>query len=217
MYQSFIILFPLLLFISSCASFQTAGDVQSGRQALLINQPESALGYFQRAAHSNPNYMFQSGMYREGIWTYVGRSQYVLGKYPEARESLERALSQYPDDYLARLYLGLTLMRMGDERGVRDIEAGLRGLHDWLEYINASRPFQAFWDPLRQIRSEIEKDLAMISGKDLNSPSLIASSEWVGHQMEDEIDRVRRDESEWFRRQREDPGRGLSVGVGVGF
>src|SRR6185369_17343787 len=98
MYHSFIILFPFLLFMSGCASFQTAGDVQSGRQALLINQPESALGYFQRAAQSDPNYMFQSGMYREGIWTYVGRSQYVLGKYPEARESLDRALTQYPDD-----------------------------------------------------------------------------------------------------------------------
>jgi tetratricopeptide (TPR) repeat protein len=208
----------VVLLLTGCASFQTAGDVQSGRQALLIRQPEQALPYFQRAAARDPNYIFQSGLYREGIWTYVGRTQYTLGQYPAARESLERALSQYNDDYLAQLYLGLTMVRTGDERGVKEIEAGLKGLHDWLEYINASRPFQAFWDPLRQIRSEIEKDLKMLSGKDVDSTTLIASGEWVGHQMEDEIDRVRRDESEYYRRREYDsPGRGVGVGIGVGF
>jgi tetratricopeptide (TPR) repeat protein len=131
----------VVLLLTGCASFQTAGDVQSGRQALLIRQPEQALPYFQRAAARDPNYIFQSGLYREGIWTYVGRTQYTLGQYPAARESLERALSQYKDDYLAQLYLGLTMVRTGDERGVKEIEAGLKGLHDWLEYINASRPF----------------------------------------------------------------------------
>src|ERR1051325_4346618 len=188
-------LFALFVF-AGCASFQTAGDVQSGRQALLIRQPEQALPSFQRAAERDPNYVFISGTYREGIWTYLGRTQYTLGQYAEARASLERALSQYKDDYLARLYLGLTMVRLGDERGVREIEAGLRGLRDWIEYANASRPFEAFWDPLGQIRSEIEKDLNTVSGKDIHSPTLVASAEWVGHQMEDEIDRVRRDRSE---------------------
>ena len=63
--------------------------MQSGRQALLINKPEDALGYFQQVAQSNPNYIFQSGLYREGIWTYVGRSQYILGRLPEAGQSPE--------------------------------------------------------------------------------------------------------------------------------
>ena len=208
-------LFAALLF-AGCASFQTAGDVQSGRQALLIHQPEQALPYFERAAERDPNYVFTSGTYREGIWTYVGRTQYALGQYPQARASLERALSQYKDDYLARLYLGLSMVRSGDERGVREIEGGLRGLRDWIEYANASRPFEAFWDPLGQIRSEIEKDLNTVSGKDIHSPTLVASAEWVGHQMEDEIDRVRRDESEYFRRQREHNG-GRGLGIGLGF
>mgnify|MGYP003694643011 CR=1 FL=1 len=58
---------------------------------------------------------FISPMYfREGIWTYVGRSQYALGRYNEARQSLERALAKDRDDNLARLYLGLTLARSGD-------------------------------------------------------------------------------------------------------
>src|SRR5438093_9692028 len=146
--------------LSACAGFQTAGQVQSGRRELLINNPEQALGYFQQAAQSNPNYIFQQELFREGIWTYVGRAQYATGKLQDARQSLERALSIYRDDYLARLYLGLTLVRSSGEgsSGLKEIESGMKGLHDWLEYANASRPFEAFWDPLRPIRSELEKD-----------------------------------------------------------
>ena len=103
----------LILIVAGCAAYQAAGQVQSGRQALLVKQPADALGYFQQVAQTNPNYIFQSGLYREGIWTYIGRSQYLLGRLPEARQSLEKALSVDQDDYLARIYLGLTLLRSG--------------------------------------------------------------------------------------------------------
>jgi hypothetical protein len=66
--------------LAGCAVYQAAGQVQSGRQALLINKPEDALAYFQQVAQTNPNYIFQSVSYREGIWTYVGRSRYSLGR-----------------------------------------------------------------------------------------------------------------------------------------
>jgi tetratricopeptide (TPR) repeat protein len=208
--------FVFLLF--GCASFQAAGQVQSGRRALLINNPEQALAYFQQAAESNPNYVYESGLFREGIWTYVGRAQYSTGKLEEARRSLERALSVYKDDYLARIYLGLTLVRSDDRStALKEIESGMKGLHDWLEYINTSRPFTAYWDPTREIRSELEKDLAMISGKDIDWPQLIASAEWIGQKMEDEMDKVKRDELEHYRRDEFGPRRGVSMGVGIGF
>jgi tetratricopeptide (TPR) repeat protein len=208
----------LVFLLSGCASFQVAGQVQSGRRALLINNPEQALAYFQQAAESNPNYIFESGLFREGIWTYVGRAQYATGKLEEARRSFERALSFYKDDYLARMYLGLTLARSGDRlNGLKEIESGMKGLYDWLEYINSSRPFTAYWDPRREIRSELEKDLAMISGKDIDWPKLIESAEWIGKKMEDEIDKVKRDELEHYRRDEFGTGRGVSLGVGVGF
>ena len=192
--------------------------MQSGRQALIINKPEDALAYFQQVAQSNPNYIFQSETYREGIWTYVGRSQYSLGRLTEARQSLEKALSIYPDDYLARIYLGLTLLRGEDSGGLKELASGMKGLYDWLEYMNRTMPFTAFWDPRREIRSELEKDLNLLSGKDIDRPQLISSAEWIGQRMEEEIDLVRRDEqrlmdrdSEWFR------GRGGGVGIGIGF
>ena len=208
--------FVFLLF--GCTSFQVAGQVQSGRRALLINNPEQALANFQQASESDPNYIYQSGLFREGIWTYVGRTQYSTGKFEEARRSLERALSIYKDDYLASLYLGLTLARMNDQSmGLKEIQSGMKGLHDWLEYINASRPYTAYWDPTREIRSELEKDLKLIAGKDIDWPQLITSAEWIGQKMEDEMDKVKRDELEHYRQDEYGPGRGVSIGVGVGF
>ncbi len=209
----------LILVLIGCAAYQAAGQVQSGRLALLINKPEDALAYFQQVAQTNPNYIFQSETYREGIWTYVGRSQYSLGRLTEARQSLEKALALYPEDYLAKIYLGLTLLRSGeDSRGLKELASGMKGLYDWLDYMNRTMPFTAAWDPSREIRFEIEKDLDVISNKDLDRQQLIASAEWIGQRMEQEIDLVRRDEqrlldrdSDWWR------GRGIGIGIGIGF
>jgi tetratricopeptide (TPR) repeat protein len=83
----------MVFFLSGCDSFKVAGQFQSGRQAFLAKNYEEALTYFQRAARGNPNYIFESALYRQGIWSYIGRAQYNLGKLQDARESLDRALS----------------------------------------------------------------------------------------------------------------------------
>lgn len=209
----------LILVLTGCAAYQAAGQVQSGRQALLVNKPEDALAYFQQVAQTNPDYIFQYELYREGIWTYIGRSQYSLGRLPEARQSLEKALSVYPDDYFARIYLGLTLLRSGeDSRGLKELDSGLKDLYDWLEYMNRTMPFTAFWDPQREIRSEIEKDLDMLSNKDADRQQLISSAEWIGKRMEEEVDLVRRDQRRLMNRELEwSRGRGVGIGIGIGF
>lgn len=180
-----------------------------------MNNPEAALIHFQQAAQSDPSYRMRSGPFQEGVWTYVGRAQYHTGRFPEARQSLERALSLDKDDYLARLYLGLTLARGGDRaKGLKEMESGMKGLYDWLEYITYYTTSGLFWDPGREIRSEIERDLAMISGKDIDWQNLISSAEWVGRKIEEEIDLARRDES---RRLRDRFETRLGVSMGVGF
>jgi len=118
---------------------------------------------------------------------------------------------------LARLYLGLSLARTGDlSRSIKEIESAMRGIYDWLEYINRTRPFEAYWDPSREIRKAIEKDLDYISAKDFNPEQLIADAEWLGKRMEEEIDYVRRDERRQYERDF-DRRRGVSLGVGIGF
>jgi tetratricopeptide (TPR) repeat protein len=214
-----IFLLLCVLLAAGCASLRIAGQVQTGRQALLVGDMERALSYFQEAANNNPNYIYESVNFRESIWTYLGRAQYALGMYEAARKSFERALSVYRDDYLARIYLGLSLARTEDRsRAVKEIGSGMQGLHDWLEYMERTRPHTAFWDPLRELRSELEKNLAMIAGKDIDWEKLIVSAEWLGKRMEEEIEAVRRDERLQFDRQERDRGgSGGWLGIGIGF
>ena len=176
-------------------SFRIAGQFQSGRRAFLAKKYEDALKYFQQVAQSNPDYILVSGNFREGIWTFIGRAQYSLGHLAEARQSLERAISSKQDDCLAKLFLGLVLARENDRSSAqREIESGLRDLYDWIEQANSADPFNACWDPQREIRVEIEKCSAKIANKEVEWQELIASGEWLAQRMENEIDHVRRDE-----------------------
>src|ERR1051325_4845935 len=135
-----VVALALVLLLPACASFQTAGQVQSGRRALLVNDPEAALPYFLEAAKRDPNYVYISENFREGIWTYVGRTQYAMRRYQDARQSLEHALANDRDDHMARLYYGLTLVRLGDSAlGVKEIKSAMQGIHDWLEKMEAPR------------------------------------------------------------------------------
>ena len=92
----------------------------------------------------------------------------------------------------------------------------MKGIYDFLEYVNRARPFQAFWDPLRTMRNQIEKDLAAVSSKDFDAEPLIANAEWLGKTLEEEIDKVREDERRQYERDW-DRRRGVSVGLGIGF
>ena len=201
-------LFSLILLVSGCAGFQAAREVNSGRQAYLIGNNEAAYAHFQRAAEVDPNYVYGTAL-RQGVWSYVGWANYDMGRLPQAREALERALAANREEDLSRLYFGLALARDGDrQRGLKEIEGGLRGVHQWLEYVdqNQGASFGRFWDPAREIRSAIQTDLAMISGRDIDWPKLIAAGEWVGKRMEVENDRASRDET--IDRNRENDGGG---------
>jgi tetratricopeptide (TPR) repeat protein len=193
---------------SGCAAFQVGSDVESGRKAFLVGDSETALGYFQRAAQIDPDYVYYGTALRENIWSYVGRSEYAAGRLAQARQTLKKALAPNRDEYalslngdqdMARLYLGLTLVRSGDrQQGLKEIEGGMRGIHDEIEYATQAFRFSygRFWDPTREIRSSIEGDLAMVSGKEVNIQKLIGDGEWLGKRVEEEINLARRDERE---------------------
>jgi len=209
----------LILVLAGCAAFTIGTQVQSGRRALLVNDPERALPYFLEAAQSDPNFIYRSVDFHEGIWTYVGRTQYATKRYADARQSLERALSLDSTDLLARLYFGLALARSGDNaRGVKEILDGMKGIYDFIDYMNRTRPIQAFWDPLGEIRKAIEVYLLRAPGSDLVlSESLIADAEWLGNKMEDEVERVRQDEQRWHQREFNRSRDGGAFGFGIGF
>jgi len=206
--KCFLGFFFVVIFLSGCASMQTATEVNSGRQAYITGNNEVANAYFRSAAQRDPNYIYGTAL-RQGIWSYVGRTEYATGRFPQAREALDRALSANNDENIARLYLGLTLAQTGDrQKGLQEIESSMKGMQSFLEYITETfrYSFGRFWDPGYEIRSAIKGDLAMISSRDLDWPKLITASEWLGKMMEEEGDKARKQQAE--EESRDSGGRG---------
>jgi len=196
-------LLSLAVLFSGCTTFQAGTEFDSGRQAYLAGNNDTALSYFQSAAQTDPNYSFYGYAFLQGVWSYVGRTEYATGNLPQARQSLEKALSMRKDEELARLYLGLTLARSGDrQRGLTEIEGSMRAIYDQSEYITQHFrwTFGQFWDPTREIRSAIQNQLATLGGNELDWPTLLADGEWLGKRVEQEIDWARRDERDWYLR-----------------
>ena len=189
--------FGVSVLVSGCTSIQVGGEFQAGREAYLTGKNETALAFFQSVAQRDPNYLYGTAL-RQNIWSYLGRAEYAAGRFSEARTALQKSLLiDQNNRHIARLYLGLAMARNGDrERGLREIESGMKGIHEWLEYITEAHRFSfgQFWDPRREIRSAIENELAMLSSKDIDWQKLIANAEWLGKSVEEESDLARQDE-----------------------
>ena len=159
----------LSVLLSACAAIRGGGDVDQGRQALLAGDYQRALGLFQEAERIDPTYIYGTEL-RAGVLSYLGRTQYLTGNYTQARQTLEKALSQDRSDNVARLYLGLTLYRLGDQKaGLTNIERGMQGIYNWLQYMDTNFRYEygKDWDTGGTIEGSIKSNLAMISsGKD---------------------------------------------------
>jgi tetratricopeptide (TPR) repeat protein len=264
-----------LVLVAACAGVESGGEFASGRRALMSGDSAVALTYFEPIAKRDPNYVAPFTSFRESIWTYLGRAQYQSGKLIEAKNSLERALSQIPNDSIAKLYLGLTNLRLqstekatnpftlqdisfalrervepkrvaalvrergvafdlttesesqlrkagaddflldeiksiraeaskqrriSESEGAKELAAALTGIRDQLDYLNSTRQ-GIFWDPNKEIRSQIQTGLSLLSAPQPDWQKALSTSEWVGQRLEEEIDLARRDESEELRRQ----------------
>ena len=169
----------LSVVLSACANYQAGGYVQSGVQALLAGNNQTALSYLQAAAQQDPNYIYDVQL-RLGVLSYLGRAQYLNKDYPQARQTLEKALTQNTTDNLAQLYLGLTQARLGDNQaGLQNIEASMKRMDSWLNYLNGNFPGEG-WDPGGAIHARIKNALAMISSGNVEWPRLFADGESVG-------------------------------------
>ena len=173
---------------SACAVIRGEDDVDRGRAALVAGNYQTALGYFQEAEQADPNYIYGAEL-REGVLSYLGKAQYLTGNYAQARQTLERNLSQHRTDNFARLYLGLTLYRLGDQKAaLANIQRGMNGIYNWLNYLNENFRFEfgQFWDEGGTIRAGIKTDLAMISSGNVDWAKLIADGERLGIAVERE-------------------------------
>ena len=188
------VLIPVVfLFLSGCVTMEVAREVQSGRRALNVGNPKGAVPHFEAAARLAPDYTATFSPLQTGIWTYVGRSYYEAGEREKALENLQRARKQYDDDYLAQLYLGLVMSESGSrEIGKKEIEAGLRGLREWLETISARSMDGHYWDPGRSLRKTVVQTLGLVKAED-QWAQVAKNIRWLGKEFDEEPEKVRRD------------------------
>ena len=184
--------FPVaLIFISGCSSLEVGRDVQAGRSALQAGRAEEAIGYLSHAAAQDPDYSIPYRL-RQNVLTYLGRAYYETGRNQDARATLEKAVSRDAGDHMARLYLGLALLRDGErERGARELQAGLKGTYDSMEHLATNGVYGPYWDPGGRIRGDIQKAFAL----EPDSPDLVELAQRIGKSVDEEIDRARRDEA----------------------
>jgi tetratricopeptide (TPR) repeat protein len=190
---AYLLLYVGFIFLSACAgNFQTAGSVATGRQALFAGNYQSALADFQAAAQQDPNYIY-GALLQEGVWSYIGRTQYLLGQYPQAQQTLQKALTQHKSNDVVNLYLGLTLVRIGDrQKGLQTMDIGMKGIAQFINYVTQAFRYDigSYWDPGHAIRNAIQKALALASGPDVDWQQLVVQGEWIGINFEQEPDRA---------------------------
>ena len=83
-------------------------DFQLGRIALVRGDYETALKHLNAAPKSAAAHL---NIFQEGPLTYRGQVHYLLGNFSQAREDLAQAIRQNDKDFMARLYLGLVILR----------------------------------------------------------------------------------------------------------
>jgi len=180
----------LLLCAGGCAALQVSQDAAAGRLALQTQRPQDAVGYLRRATEVNSDYKIPNAVQPSAL-ALLGRAQYEVGNFSEARSVLERALNRDKNDITAQLYLGLALIKSGEQkRGRREVESALRGINEFIDDITAHTYSGVFWDPSREIRSDIQR--ALVPTLPVSDVATLA--EEIGRKFEEEPDKALRDE-----------------------
>jgi tetratricopeptide (TPR) repeat protein len=187
--KTFTFLLPLI--VLGCAG---STELHKGRAALLAGMPDTAAAHFREAAATNGTLKYsQLG---EGVWTYLGRAYYDAKRYPEAQQSLERAVEANRGDGFARLYLGLTLARQGSyDTGRKEVLAGLQPLSEQLNFIVYNTESGHYWDPTGQLRGEIKSVQSAVTDTKPDLDKLFARLENLGIAIEQEMDAASKDQT----------------------
>ena len=188
----------LLLPLMGCVASQATQEIQQGRRALLIGNPEVAVQHFERAAAFDSKRA--SSPLGESAWTYLGRAYYDARSYPSARQAFDRALIQNQDDDISRLYLGLIgAHERQDTPSHKQVQAGLQGVYDRIDYIKRFTSAGEFWDPSNQLTAELLDLIKAVSAPQVNWNNVIPRVEKLMLKIENEVDQAQRDEATHYR------------------
>src|SRR5258705_4426314 len=188
----------LLASVYGCAGSQAAQQIRQGRLALLTGNPEIAVQHFEQAAALDSK---NSGSpLQQSAWTYVGRAYYGTMQYSLARQALDRALAQNKEDDIARLYVGLIgAHEQINESSRKQIQAGLQGVYDRIEYIKRFTFAAEFWGPSGQLSAELLALIKTVAAPQVDWSGVIPRIEELGLKIENEVDQSQRDELNRYR------------------
>jgi len=198
--ETFSLIWRLLLLAAlvGCAASQAAQEIQEATRALLIGKPDAAVQHFEKAAALDSKN--SSSPLQESAWTYVGRAYYEAGKYSLARQAFERAVAKNQNDDIARLYLGLIGAReRPNEADRKQLQAGLQGVYDRIDYIKRFTFAGDFWDPSSQLSTELLESIKAVSAAQVSWSNVIPRVEGLMLKIENEIDQAQRDEVTRYR------------------
>jgi tetratricopeptide (TPR) repeat protein len=139
------------------------------------------------------NVVKQDPLYRDSL-TLLGRAYYQRGRHMDAAQILQRAVLANPEDEIAWTVLGLTQMRLGNERtGLETLKGGLTLL------ARASKSGYKgieFWDRKGTVAISLRRTVFLAS-KDLKEKdNLVKQTEDLLQRIDDE-ERRGRSEQTW--------------------
>ena len=186
--------FLFLFLLGGCVSLQVGREVQSGRTALMLGNPDAAVPHFEAASRLDPDYITGFTLLDVGIWTYLGRAYYEAGQKEKALESLKKAKARHSEDYFARIYLGLVMSQNAQRReGTAELDAGLEGLGVWLDTLPSRTQDGKYWDPGGHLRRAIVATRGLLQAERINVARVDENVRWLGKNFDEEIDEVRRE------------------------
>ena len=186
--------FLFVILLGGCAVMKVEREVQSGRRAMQLGDSQAALGYFESAAQSDPDYLTDFTLLNIGIWSYVGMAQLEEGKQGKALASFKQAKQRHREDHFAKVFLGLLMSQDADRSaGKHELVDGLSGLGQWLDTTRYSTPRGALWDPGDYLAKEIGQTLKLLQAEEVNWQEINENVVTLARDFDDEIDEVKRD------------------------
>lgn len=184
----------VILLLPACTSWRVQKDIAAGRMYLRTEQPDRALAHFETAAKANSAYVTNFTEFPVGVWTYIGRSYYELGDLGKARAALDRSIKVHRNAILGHTYLGAVQINQGEiPLGLQTASTGLELLHTWFAQLDATNQYASYWDPSNRVRDTTARLIKDIRAGDKDWVEVASTLDWIGWQMDQEINLSARD------------------------
>jgi tetratricopeptide (TPR) repeat protein len=131
-------------------------------------------GNFDKAIVDLEYVVSRDPFYKDSL-TLLGRAYYRRGRYKDAFQVLQRALAVKSQDEIAWVALGLTQLRLGDDRkGMESLKGGLTLLSKLSE--NGYKGIE-FWDRNGLVRNSLRKTVFLVAKGPDEKQNIIQSGE----------------------------------------